>query len=249
MTNRGGRPVDQGQRLDRRAAPHRGEEGPGPGHALQHQCRPDRAGQAQLQHPADRGRLPQDRPGSRERDHQHELELQRIDGTASATRTGWGSRCPIRGSITSTRAVPKFRTNSDLILDRATDRDISMNRTEDLSVSLAKRPGQSWWGRYLVEPFSANASYRTAVNLQPTQRDTTVNRSAGVSWSLPLEQWLGQKLDLSLEPERTDQAPLHPHVRLGEPDRRRRPRDPIQPHGPLPSLREAARARPRAAGR
>jgi hypothetical protein len=108
-----------------------------------------------------------------------------------------GVTLPIRGSIASTRAVPKFRTNSDLILERAEDRDISVNRTEDLSVSLAKRPGRSWLGRYIVEPFSANASYRTAVNLQPTQRDTTVNRSAGLTWNLPLER-IGQKVGLAL---------------------------------------------------
>lgn len=104
-----------------------------------------------------------------------------------------GVTLPIRGSISSTRAVPKFRTNSDLILERAEDRDISLNRTEDLSISLAKRSGRSRWGRYLVEPFSANASYRKAVNLQPTQRDTTVNRSASLGWNLPLEQWFGSR--------------------------------------------------------
>jgi hypothetical protein len=108
-----------------------------------------------------------------------------------------GVTMPISGSITSTRAVPKFRTNSDLILDRAEDRDISVNRTQDLSLSLSKRPGRTWLGRYIVEPFSANASYRTAVSLQPTQCDTTVNRSAGVSWSLPLDQ-IGQKIGLRL---------------------------------------------------
>ena len=108
-----------------------------------------------------------------------------------------GVTMPISGSIASTRAVPKFRTNSDLILEGAGDRDISVNRTQDLSVSLAKRPGGSWLGRYVVEPFSANASYRTAVSLQPTQRDTTVNRSAGVTWNLPLDA-VGQKISLAL---------------------------------------------------
>jgi hypothetical protein len=109
-----------------------------------------------------------------------------------------GITAPISGSINSSRAVPKFQPNSDLVLKRASDRDISVNRTQDISVSLAKRPGQTWWGRYIVEPFSVSASQRTLVNRQPTTRENTVSRSAGASWIVPLEQWLGPQLGFAL---------------------------------------------------
>jgi hypothetical protein len=110
-----------------------------------------------------------------------------------------GVSAPISGSITSTRAVPKFLPSSDLVLKTASERDISVNRTQDLSVSLAKRPGQTWWGRYLIEPFSARASRRTLVNRQPMTRESSVSRSVGVSWNLALEQWFGQRVGFSLK--------------------------------------------------
>jgi len=98
-----------------------------------------------------------------------------------------GIRLPVRWSYTKDRRVPKFQTNSDLVLDRASDRDISQNSERRFEVSLNKEPSENPWVRYLLSPFNLSGSHRRSSSLQPTQRDTTTTATGSVGWNLPLE--------------------------------------------------------------
>ncbi len=100
-----------------------------------------------------------------------------------------GIDAPVRTSVTSSRSVPKFRTNSDLVLDRATDRDIAESRSVDHSISLSRRQGQTWTDRYLLSPWSVSGGYRRAVTLNPTARDTSTTRRGSVGWNLNMANW------------------------------------------------------------
>jgi hypothetical protein len=102
---------------------------------------------------------------------------------------GMSLLAPLRTSLSSSKAVPKFRVNSDLTLTKATDRDITQNGAQEISLTLSKRASKSAWARYLVEPFSVGGSLRRATNLQPQSRDTMITRQGTVGWSFPLEKW------------------------------------------------------------
>ncbi len=98
-----------------------------------------------------------------------------------------GIRLPFRWSYTKDRRVPKFQTNSDLVLDKASDRDIAENAERRFEVSLSKEPSEDPLVRYLLSPFNLSGSHRRTTSLAPTQRDTTTSASGTVNWSLPLE--------------------------------------------------------------
>ncbi|MBK8231468.1 MAG: hypothetical protein IPK72_12970 [Candidatus Eisenbacteria bacterium] len=98
-----------------------------------------------------------------------------------------GIRLPVRWSAARDRRVPKFQTNSDLVLDRATDRDISETNERRLEVSIEKESSENPWVRYGLAPFRLNGSHRKATSLTPTQRDTTTNATGGVSWAMALD--------------------------------------------------------------
>lgn len=100
-----------------------------------------------------------------------------------------GVNSTLRGSLNRQTAVPKFRTDSDLILEEAEDDDIAVTANEDISLSLARRRGEQWWSRWVLEPFSVSGNWRRAISRQPMSQDTTVTTSGTVGWTLPLEQW------------------------------------------------------------
>ena len=104
-----------------------------------------------------------------------------------AERLGLASS--VRGSFSNRRDVPKFRTNSDLVLDTARDRDITMLRTDEVNFSLQKQRRASGWTRWVIEPFSIGGGYSRRINDTPNLRDRTAARTGNVGWSLPLDQW------------------------------------------------------------
>ena len=47
-----------------------------------------------------------------------------------------GVNSTVRGSVSYQKGVPKFRPQSDLILERATDRDITLTRSDRFTMLL-----------------------------------------------------------------------------------------------------------------
>jgi cell surface protein SprA len=123
---------------------------------------------------------------------------------------GSGLRLPLRLRMSRSRQVPKFQTNSDLVVDKPTDRDITEHSDQEVSFSYAKQRSENALLRYLVDPFSLSGNYRRTVDLQPTKQDTSVVQTGNVGWSLPLEGiWrlkLTQRQDLQLLPTATPGA-------------------------------------------
>jgi hypothetical protein len=99
-----------------------------------------------------------------------------------------GISLPLTLSFNKTRLVPKFKTGSDLVVDRPTDRDITERQDQQFLLSYSKRRSENPWMRYLVDPFSASASQGRSINLTPNVRDTTVTRSGSVNWQLALDR-------------------------------------------------------------
>ncbi len=100
---------------------------------------------------------------------------------------GRGLILPLNVSVRRDKSVPKFQTNSDLVLETATDRDISESSEENYRFSYSKRQSENPWMKYMVDPFSMSAEYSHSIDRSPTVRDTTVRRSGSVRWSLGLQ--------------------------------------------------------------
>lgn len=97
-------------------------------------------------------------------------------------------RAPLRLAWTKSRTVPKFQTQSDLVLDRATNRDISESATRELSLSLSKEQSESRLVRYLLSPFNASGSYRHERTFLPKDRTTRAIKNGSIGWTLPLDE-------------------------------------------------------------
>ncbi len=115
-----------------------------------------------------------------------------------------GLNLPVHVTYNDTRAVPKFRPNSDLILDTPRTGDISVTNSEEFSFTAQRKQSPEWWSRYLLEPFSLSGRVNRSLDLEPTSQDTSVTRSGSVAWNFSLEQWgdigLSQKMKLRLIP-------------------------------------------------
>ncbi|MEZ4653606.1 MAG: hypothetical protein R3E12_08420 [Candidatus Eisenbacteria bacterium] len=98
-----------------------------------------------------------------------------------------GVLLPLSWSYNKSRLIPKFKTNSDLVVDTPTDRDINEREDQQISLNYSKRRSDNAWMRYLVDPFSASYTRGHTVTLAPTQRDTTVTNAGSVNWQLGLD--------------------------------------------------------------
>ncbi|MCA9727497.1 MAG: cell surface protein SprA [Candidatus Eisenbacteria bacterium] len=98
-----------------------------------------------------------------------------------------GVLLPLSWSYNKSRLIPKFKTNSDLVVDTPTDRDINEREDQQVSLNYSKRRSDNAWMRYLVDPFSASYTRGHTVTLAPTQRDTTVTNAGSVNWQLGLD--------------------------------------------------------------
>ncbi len=115
-----------------------------------------------------------------------------------------GLEAPVSASMTVNRQTPKFSTNSDLVLEKATDRDISESRSSSYSLSLSRRSTEGGWARYVIDPFSVSGSLNRNVARQPLSRDTVTTRSGSVGWNFSFQDWgeigLSQNLKARLLP-------------------------------------------------
>lgn len=100
---------------------------------------------------------------------------------------GHGIQLPLDVTMRSSKSVPKFQTNSDLVVETPTDRDITERTEQQIGFRYSKRRSESPFLRYLVDPFSVSGNYSKITDARPTVRDTTVTRQGSVAWSMPLE--------------------------------------------------------------
>jgi hypothetical protein len=100
---------------------------------------------------------------------------------------GTGLKIPINYSLTSNRQVPKFSTNSDLVLRHATDRDITQSQSKDFSFNLSRSRSTNPFLRYTIDAMSLSGRFGSNVLNTPDARDTTTSRSGSVQYSLPIQ--------------------------------------------------------------
>ncbi len=94
---------------------------------------------------------------------------------------------PIDYTYSSNRDVPKFRTDGDLVLDRATDRDISEGRSQDLSFRVQRNRSANPWIRYTVDGITLSGRVGQQISNNPDSRDTTSTKGGQVQYSLPIQ--------------------------------------------------------------
>lgn len=100
----------------------------------------------------------------------------------------WRIRAPFRMNFQSNRSVPKFGTNTDLFVQKATDRDIRESGSREFALNLQKETSENPWVRYGLAPFNLSGNLTRRVTREPLTRDTTETRTGGVGWNLPFDR-------------------------------------------------------------
>lgn len=115
-------------------------------------------------------------------------------GIAASTRMnldrfvgGTGLKIPVSYSVNMSRQVPKFRTNSDLVLKTATDRDITESQTKDFSFNAQRNRSSNPLLRYTIDAVSLSGRLGSSISDTPDSRDTTLTRSGSVQYTLPIQ--------------------------------------------------------------
>ncbi len=98
-----------------------------------------------------------------------------------------GLRIPISFSFNRNRQVPKFRTNSDLVVAQPTDRDVSEGQQRDFTFSVQRTRSANPWLRYTLDAVSLSGRLGKSIQNTPDSRDTTSSRSGQIQYSLPLQ--------------------------------------------------------------
>ncbi|MBD3162672.1 MAG: cell surface protein SprA, partial [Candidatus Eisenbacteria bacterium] len=99
---------------------------------------------------------------------------------------GTGITLPLTFSMARSKTVPKFQSDSDLVLERATDRDISESMNQDFSFNLSRTRSESPWLRYTIDAFSVSGRIDSREENNPWSRIKTTGRSGNIQYSLPL---------------------------------------------------------------
>jgi len=100
-----------------------------------------------------------------------------------------GLRMPFGYETSHSRRVPKYRTNSDLLVgENPTDRDISETVTRRYNLSLKREPARGGWRKYTIDAFSFSGSISQDFRRSPQTQDSTVTRSFSGSFSFPFGQ-------------------------------------------------------------
>lgn len=100
--------------------------------------------------------------------------------------TGTGLTLPVTYSMSRSRDVPKFRPGSDLVLEEATDRDISEFATQDFTFSVSRRRSENRFLRYTLDGISLSGQMGENRTDNPLSKTTTTRRSGTVQYTLPL---------------------------------------------------------------
>jgi hypothetical protein len=113
-------------------------------------------------------------------------------------------RLPVSYTMNESKQVPKFQTSSDLVLDRATDRDITEGSNTSITASLSRERSEVPWMRYTIDGVSLNGQITRSENNDPQTRRREETRSAGATYTLPLSGGPGirvyKKTELHLLP-------------------------------------------------
>ena len=99
----------------------------------------------------------------------------------------WGVRLPITATLGRGKQVPKFRTNSDLVLDHPRPSDITESANSDLSFNYSRNRSANPWLRYTLDAVSLSGRTSKTALSTPDVRDTTLNATGSLQYSLPLQ--------------------------------------------------------------
>ncbi|MDM7915886.1 MAG: cell surface protein SprA, partial [Candidatus Eisenbacteria bacterium] len=100
---------------------------------------------------------------------------------------GSGIVLPVSLNLAQTKDVPKFRTNSDLVLSgEARDENITETRSRDMQFSVSRSPSANPILKYTIDRISLSGNLSSNISNTPESRDTVMTRSGSISYALPL---------------------------------------------------------------
>lgn len=98
-----------------------------------------------------------------------------------------GLRLPVTFTLTRNRQVPKFRTNSDLVVANPSDRDVSEGQMRDINFSVQRARSANPWLRYTVDGLSLSGRAGKTIQNTPDSRDTTRALAGQIQYNLPIQ--------------------------------------------------------------
>jgi hypothetical protein len=99
----------------------------------------------------------------------------------------WGVRLPVTLSYGRGKQIPKFRTSSDLVLENPRESDITQTLNQDFSFSYSRNRSNDPLLRYTLDAVSLSGRTSKSVMATPDVRDTTLNSTGSLQYSLPLQ--------------------------------------------------------------
>ena len=116
-----------------------------------------------------------------------------------------GVQLPIRLSVQRSTDVPKFRTNSDVILDQArSDLETRELNRQSIDMRYSRNGPRGGITRYTIDAITASMAYSKSGSVNPQSTDSSWAFSSIVGYTLPLGGGgfnLGKKMKISFLPE------------------------------------------------
>ena len=116
-----------------------------------------------------------------------------------------GVQLPIRVSVQRSTDVPKYRTNSDVILDQArSDLETRELNRQSVDMRYSRNGPRGGITRYTIDAITASMAYTRSGSVNPQSTDSSWAFTSNIGYSIPLGGGginLGKKMKISFLPE------------------------------------------------